>query len=89
VSEQLLTAREVADIIGVSSETILRWVRRGQLSAIRLPSGALRFPEQALQDWLAARATPGQGVQTASTDAALAASRLSSVAQTATDDDKE
>jgi excisionase family DNA binding protein len=62
--ERLLTAREVAGILGVSSETVLRWVRRGQLDAIRLPSGALRFEEQALQDWLAARATPTTGVAT-------------------------
>ncbi|MBA2637970.1 MAG: helix-turn-helix domain-containing protein [Solirubrobacterales bacterium] len=31
----LLTAREVADLLGVSSETVLRWTRRGDLPAIR------------------------------------------------------
>jgi excisionase family DNA binding protein len=93
VSERLLTTREVAIILRVSTETVLRWHRNGKLPfAIRLPGGELRFPEQRLYDWLAARATPGQGVLTASTDAALAASQsalLSSVPLTATDDDKE
>jgi excisionase family DNA binding protein len=86
----LLTAREVAGILGVSSETVLRWVRRGELGAIRLPSGAMRFPAPALQDWLAARATPRQGVQTAPKGAALAASQpISFGSQTDPDDDKE
>jgi excisionase family DNA binding protein len=92
VSDRLLTTREVAIILRVSPETVLRWVRRGKLDARRLPGGELRFPEQALQDWLAARATPGQGVRPTSTDAALAASQpvlVSSVPRPTDDDDKE
>jgi len=54
---RLRTAREVADMIGVSTETVLRWTRRGDLPAIRLPGGAIRFSETALAEWLAARAT--------------------------------
>ena len=42
MSGPLLTARQVAELIGVSSETVLRWTRRGDLPAIRLPGGALR-----------------------------------------------
>jgi excisionase family DNA binding protein len=53
----LLTAREVADLLGVSPETILRWTRRGELPAIRLPGGALRYREDALDEWLTLRAT--------------------------------
>lgn len=52
----LLTARQVADLLGVSAETVLRWTRRGDLPAIRLPGGAIRYREDALDDWLAARA---------------------------------
>ena len=40
---RLLTAREVAEQLGVSTETVLRWTRRGELPAIRLPGGAIRF----------------------------------------------
>lgn len=51
----LLTAREVADMLGVSAETVLRWTRRGELPAIRLPGGAIRYREADLEEWLAAR----------------------------------
>ena len=51
----LLTARAVADILGVSPETVLRWTRRGEIPAMRLPSGAIRYRPSALDRWLAAR----------------------------------
>ena len=60
MTARLLTAREVADVLGVSSETVLRWTRRGDLAAIRLPSGAIRYREADLDAWLVARATPGR-----------------------------
>jgi excisionase family DNA binding protein len=53
----LLTARQVGDLLGVSAETVLRWTRRGQLPAIRLPGGAIRFRPQELDGWLEERAT--------------------------------
>lgn len=71
MTERLLTAREVAERVGVSTETILRWVRRGELTAIRLPSGALRFPEPMLVQWLTERATPGRGALTTTPGAAV------------------
>ena len=55
---RLLTAREVGDLLGVSTETVLRWTRRGDLPAIRLPGGAVRYREPDLEQWLVARATP-------------------------------
>jgi excisionase family DNA binding protein len=62
MSDRLLTAREVADVLGVSTETVLRWARRDAIPSITLPGGAKRFPEPALNAWLAERATPGRGV---------------------------
>jgi excisionase family DNA binding protein len=59
---RLLTAREVAELLGVSAETVLRWTRRGDLLAIRLPGGAVRYRESELDEWLTERATPGRGV---------------------------
>jgi excisionase family DNA binding protein len=53
----LLTARQVADRLGVSAETVLRWTRRGDLPGFRLPGGALRFREDDLDEWLTLRAT--------------------------------
>jgi excisionase family DNA binding protein len=58
----LLTGCEVADLLGVSAETILRWTRRGELPAIRLPGGAIRYRENDLEGWLEERATPARGV---------------------------
>jgi excisionase family DNA binding protein len=57
MTERLLTARTVADMLGVSAETVLRWTRRGELPAIRLPGGAIRFREDELGRWLNVRAT--------------------------------
>jgi excisionase family DNA binding protein len=37
---QLLTARVVAETLNVCVETVLRWIRNGELPAIRLPGGA-------------------------------------------------
>jgi excisionase family DNA binding protein len=61
VSDRLLTAREVADLINVSTETILRWTRRGELPAIRLPGGAIRFRPAEVDAWLVERATAAGG----------------------------
>lgn len=54
---RLLTAREVACRLGVSTETVLRWTRSGELPGFRMPGGALRYDELELDDWLADRAT--------------------------------
>lgn len=55
---RLLTARAVADRLNVCTETILRWIRNGELPAIRLPGGAVRIVDSELNDWLLRRATP-------------------------------
>lgn len=57
MSGRLLTTREVAGQIGVSVETVLRWVKHNAMPAIRLPSGQLRFRQKDLDNWLAERAT--------------------------------
>jgi excisionase family DNA binding protein len=70
VTGPLLTARQVAELLDVSPETVLRWMRRGELPAIRLPGGAIRFREDELEAWLMERATPRRGVLTAAPGAA-------------------
>lgn len=42
-SERPLAIREAAAQLGVATKTLRRWVRKGQIPAIRLPSGRLRF----------------------------------------------
>jgi excisionase family DNA binding protein len=54
---RLLTTREVADLVAVSPDTILRWTRRGAVPAIRLPGGAIRYRPEAVDSWLDDRAT--------------------------------
>ena len=56
-AKKLLTAREVADTLDVSAETVLRWTRSGELPGFRMPGGALRYREDALDAWLEQRAT--------------------------------
>jgi excisionase family DNA binding protein len=50
--ERLLTARELAEYLDVSPETILRWTRRGELPAIKLPGGAIRYRAEVVDQWL-------------------------------------
>ncbi len=56
MTARLLTAREVADRLGLSVATVLRWHRDGRLPAFRLATGVLRFDEADLERWIADRA---------------------------------
>lgn len=57
MSDRLLTTRQVADVLGLSPETVLRRYRAGELRGIRLASNVLRFRESELEAWLAERST--------------------------------
>ncbi len=61
MTETLLTARVVADHLDVSTETVLRWTRRGELPVIRLPGGRLRYRAAALATWLETHERPAAG----------------------------
>lgn len=39
----LLTAPQVAEILGVSAEAVRNWTKGGKLDHITLPSGAVRY----------------------------------------------
>jgi len=41
--------REVADHYRVTNRTVIEWIRRGKLTAIRLASGQFRIPDASLQ----------------------------------------
>jgi excisionase family DNA binding protein len=43
----------VAETLDVSPRTVLRWVERGELEAVRLPGGRLRISEVALAAFVA------------------------------------
>jgi excisionase family DNA binding protein len=61
MTNRLVTAREVGELLGVSAETVLRWVRAGKLPAVGLPSGGIRFRQDQLDAWMDKRATPSRG----------------------------
>ena len=42
-SDEWMTAAQAAKLLGVSAETLRRYVRLGQLPALRLPSGYIRI----------------------------------------------
>lgn len=52
---RLLTTRELASYLGVSSETVLRRWRAGELPGFRLASNVLRFRESEIEAWLEGR----------------------------------
>lgn len=64
----LLTARDVAELLGVTAETVLRWTRNGELPAVRLPGtarGRLRYRPDDVEAWIEGRlegAAPREGV---------------------------
>lgn len=58
---RLLTTREVAERLGVTPETVLRWIDTRGLPARRLTSRAIRFDETDLDAWLRERATRAGG----------------------------
>jgi excisionase family DNA binding protein len=62
VTAPLLTARAVADLLGVSTETVLRWSRCGSLPSFCLPGGAIRFRQDDLDAWLEGRRRQGEGL---------------------------
>ncbi len=51
------TVGAVADDLGVSTRTVLRWIDRGEIEALRLPSGRLRISENAYNAWIAGHTT--------------------------------
>jgi excisionase family DNA binding protein len=48
MSPELLTVSEVAERLNVNRGTVIRWIRLGQLRALRLPSGVYRIPRAEL-----------------------------------------
>ena len=56
--DRLLTARQVADLLGVSVASVLRRWRAGELPGFRLSTNCLRFRESEIAAWLEARRGP-------------------------------
>ncbi len=54
MSERLLTARELADLLGFQAGTIVDWAERGDLPCFKV-GGRLRFRLSEIEKWLATR----------------------------------
>jgi excisionase family DNA binding protein len=52
---KLLTTREVANLLALSPETVLRRWRAGELPGYRIASNCLRLDPHELDEWLATR----------------------------------
>jgi excisionase family DNA binding protein len=52
MTERLLTAREVGELVGLSTETILRRWHSGEIAGFRLASNVLRFDRAEVEAWL-------------------------------------
>jgi excisionase family DNA binding protein len=64
VNERLLTAAELAEVLGFAAGTIVDWAERGELPAFKL-GGRLRFRESEVLDWLEARRVGNGGGRSA------------------------
>ena len=87
MTERLLTARVVAQRLGLCTETVLAWVRDGKLPAFRLPGGAIRIDQEELEFWLQERATCRRRASNATPNTAHNG-RLLSAPSTATRDEE-
>jgi len=58
--DRLLTAKEVAPLLGVGVSTVYEWQRKGLIPYIRLPGHGVRFRASDLQAWIESRLVPGQ-----------------------------
>jgi excisionase family DNA binding protein len=56
--ERLLTARELAELLGFQAGTIVDWSEEGKLPSFKV-GGRLRFRESEVLDWLEARRKNG------------------------------
>ena len=52
--ERLLTARELAELLGFQAGTIVDWAEAGKIPSYKL-GGRLRFRESDVVEWLAER----------------------------------
>jgi excisionase family DNA binding protein len=55
----LLTRREVADVLGVSVQTVARLIERGQLGTVRVGERLKRIPAEDLERYLRAEEKGG------------------------------
>jgi len=68
MSGAYLTVAAIAHEAGFSPRTVLRWVERGDLEAVRFPGGRLRISQTAWKAFLAEHSTTSGARTLASVD---------------------
>lgn len=65
MNDRLLTTRQVAEMLGLSPETVLRWWRSGRLPGGRRLNGSncLRFRQSLVEAWLEGDVTAGDATE--------------------------
>lgn len=59
LQKPLLTRGEVADVLGVSVQTVARIIERGQLETVRVGERFVRIPVESLEHYLQAQEKGG------------------------------
>jgi excisionase family DNA binding protein len=60
MTKRLLTARELADLLGFSPATIVDWAEREELPSFKI-GNRLRFRLSEIEGWLETKRRPGAG----------------------------
>lgn len=55
MTSRLLQVKEVAELLGMSHSTVLRYAKAGEFKAFRISSNALRIEEASFERWLQSR----------------------------------
>lgn len=66
MSARLLTVHEAADLLRIPAESVRVMARRREITSTRVGNGrtaAYRFPETAIDEYLAKRTTPAKGAR--------------------------
>lgn len=58
----MLTVKEIANKLKVSTKTIYRWSEKRKIPRIILPGGELRFDEAAINEWLIKRTISAKNI---------------------------
>jgi excisionase family DNA binding protein len=54
---EYLTTGAIAKLLGVTTDTVGRWITDNGLPALRLPSGRYRVPRKSFLEWLEPKMT--------------------------------
>lgn len=53
--QRLLTVSDVSELLGVNRQTVLKWVRHGDMGCVRLGLKNIRFRQEHVDEFVAAR----------------------------------